>query len=294
MGLFDGLAKFGIVQLNTDDLYVDKDEQNPKEAGNVEKVEVPKEKPKVNEKDFIFEKAYECPVCEFKFKEMTVKTSRARVVKIEKNLRPICDGIEPIKYEMISCPMCGYTTMNRYFGPVIPRQKQMFIDSIGRNYPGNKYYKPGVISFDTAIERIELALATAMVKMTRDSEKAYICLKGKWLCEAYIDVLLEEDPDNEELIKTVKEKGKEFHEFAYEGLIKARQSESFPIAGMDSVTLDYLLAEMAAESGKYDVASKLISSLLQNQTIPKRIKDKTRYLKDEIIDILKNNRKASE
>ena len=60
----------------------------------------------------------------------------------------------------------------------------------------------------------------------------------------------------------------------------ARQSEEFPIAGMDSTTLDYLIAALAMETGDHDVAGKMISEILTSRTANSRIKDKARLLKE--------------
>ena len=60
----------------------------------------------------------------------------------------------------------------------------------------------------------------------------------------------------------------------------ARQSEDFPIAGMDSTTLDYLIAALAYETDQFDIASKMISELLTSRTANSRIKDKARMLKE--------------
>lgn len=290
MGLLDGLGKFGINDLGVDDIFSTKEEKKDSAENNTEPAEAKVEKPRVNEMDFLFEKTYECPVCDFSFKELTVKSSRARVIKIEKNLRPVVEDFEPIKYEVISCPMCGYTTMNRYFGPIMPRHKEAFIAEIGRSYPANKYYQPFVMGYDEAIERVELALATAIVKKAKASEKAYICLKGKWLCEScFADSVVLERMTEEEKAK-MEEKHTEFHNLAFDGFIAARQSEDFPIAGMDSSTLDYLIAAMAMESGKYDVSSKMVSSLLQNVATPSRIKDKARAIKEELIVRIKEQK----
>ena len=60
----------------------------------------------------------------------------------------------------------------------------------------------------------------------------------------------------------------------------ARQSEDFPIAGMDSTTLDYLIAALAVETQQKDVANKMISDILGSRTANSRIKDKARTLKE--------------
>ena len=70
---------------------------------------------------------------------------------------------------------------------------------------------------------------------------------------------------------------------AYEGFTNARQKESFPSAGMDEITIDYLLAVLSARFEKYDVAQKLIAGILLNKTANNRIKERTRDLKDQVL-----------
>ena len=93
------------------------------------------------------------------------------------------------------------------------------------------------------------------MKNAKASEKAYTCLKGGWLCRAYRESLEESDSQNTELIEELKIEEKEFLDKAYEGFIVARESERFPIAGMDSPTLDYVLAVMSFERGKVDTGT---------------------------------------
>ena len=64
----------------------------------------------------------------------------------------------------------------------------------------------------------------------------------------------------------------------------ARQSEEFPIAGMDASTLDYLIAALAVETDDLDTASKMVSELLTSRVANSRIKDKARNLKDMIAE----------
>ena len=66
-------------------------------------------------------------------------------------------------------------------------------------------------------------------------------------------------------------------------------AEPFPICGMDSATMDYLLAEMAFKLQKYDIASKLVGRLLVSNA-NRNIKDKALDLKQELIKALKSER----
>ncbi len=71
---------------------------------------------------------------------------------------------------------------------------------------------------------------------------------------------------------------------AYDGFKEACLSELFPMCGMDEVTVDYLMAELAAHLKKYDEANKLLSGILTSHNANPRIKDKARDLKDRIVE----------
>lgn len=59
---------------------------------------------------------------------------------------------------------------------------------------------------------------------------------------------------------------------------------------MDEITIDYLIAVLAKQFGRYDVASKLIASILTSPSAGARMKDKARDLKEEILAELKRTK----
>ena len=67
---------------------------------------------------------------------------------------------------------------------------------------------------------------------------------------------------------------------ALDGFVMARQTEEFPIAGMNTVTLDYLLAALYMETGQYDAASKMIGGILTSRSANSHIKDRAYDLKE--------------
>ena len=112
-GLLAGLEKLGLKNLDNLNLYEEeKEKEQEVKREEVKEEEVPQDK----EKDYLFSKTYDCPVCATKFKDITVKANRARLVHMDRDLRPVHDDIEPLKYEAIVCPKCGYAALGRYFG----------------------------------------------------------------------------------------------------------------------------------------------------------------------------------
>jgi hypothetical protein len=67
---------------------------------------------------------------------------------------------------------------------------------------------------------------------------------------------------------------------ALDGFISARQSESFPICGMDETTVDYLIAVLAMRFERYDVSSRLVAGILQSKNANPRMKDKAFDIKE--------------
>ncbi len=143
-----------------------------------------------------------------------------------------------------------------------------------------------IYTYEQAMERYQLALANAVVKQGKASEKAYCCLKSAWLLRGWQEELAA-DEKNQEKIAELKEAEKEYLQNAMDGFSTAKASENFPVCGMDENTVDYLLAVLSFWAGKYDVASRLIAALLTSPTANARVKDKARDLKDEIVAELK-------
>jgi len=275
-GIFAGLEEMGLGNLKNADIYGEKEEKPVKEAV------APK---KINEEDFLFDKTHECPVCNSSFRERTLRNGKARLLGTDMDLRARFEGIEPLKYDVVLCPRCGFTALNRYFVPMPGPQRKNILEKISANCKYKQEAK-NVYTFEEAISRYKIALMNAVVKPGKDSEKAYICLRAGWLVRSYVESLEEENASADK-IQEMKELEDEFLSNAYEGFANARQSEGYPMCGMDEPTVDYLLAALAIRCKQYPVASKIISSLLVSPSCGARMKDRVRDLKEELLKAMK-------
>lgn len=195
---------------------------------------------------------------------------------------------------MIACPYCGYAGYGKGFQYLSPSQRKAIKDNICSSFkPKKEESKLPYYTYDEALERHKLALVNAIVKRGKASEKAYICLKTGWLFRGMREALLPDAPDYDDKKLEYEQTENQFLRNAYDGFIHARESESFPIAGMDQMTLDFLLTNLAIRFEEYDTASRLVASLLSSKTTPARIKDKTRDLKMIILEKLREQ-KANE
>ena len=277
-GIFSGLEKLGLGNIGGK-LFED-----PKEKEAAIKKEAPKPKLQLlNEEDYLFDKKYKCPVCEKEFETKTVRTGKVRMKNVDIDLRPDYDELDQNKYDVIACPDCGYAALGRYFATLNKRQIDDIRIKVCMNYRKLDYHEP-TYSYEHARNLYQLALANAVVKKAKNSEKAYICLKTAWVIRGETQRLDPSEDTYEQKKADNDAQEKELLTNALNGFVMARQSEEFPIAGMDSSTLDYLIAALAVETDDFDTASKMVSELLTSRVANSRIKDKARALKDMIAE----------
>ena len=273
-GLLSGLSELGLGGLENMEVYEQpEDKEAEKQA---------EEKPEVKEETFLFDKSYECPVCYQGFKAKTVRSGKLRSLGTDRDLRPLYDQMEPLKYDVVICPHCGYAALTRFFGGLTAGQIKAIKENISANFHPVKEEKE-IYTYEEALYRYKLCLANTIVKHGKVSEKAYICLKAGWLLRSMGENLDPAVEDYNKKIQEIKEQEKDFLKNALDGLITARQTESYPICGMDEVTLEYLIAVLAMEFEKYDISSRLIYNILNTPTVNNRIKDKAREVKDELL-----------
>ena len=126
-GLLSGLESFGFGGLENMNLFED---ESKKSAPQGEE----KAAPQVSEKDFLLDKTIECPVCDSKFKYRALKASAAKLIGTDNDLRPRHEGIDVSKYDVIMCPMCGYTALTRFFPGILNLQRQKVREKICTNF----------------------------------------------------------------------------------------------------------------------------------------------------------------
>lgn len=278
MSILSGLKGIGLGNLENVDIFEEEKKEEKKAAVSAA--------PQIEERDLIFEKSFSCPVCGGNFTAKIMKTGKAKLIGTDQDLRARYEGIDPLKYDVLLCPSCGYAALSRYFPNVTSGQAKLIQEKISSNVHINSYNN-AVYSYEEALERYKLALVDAVVKKAKASEKAYICLKSAWLVRGYSENLREAGKSGEELLAGLAKQEAEYLDNAYKGFVEARQSEGFPMCGMDEVTIDYLIAALAVHVRKYDVAGRLVASVLTNPAANARIKDKARELKEQILEELK-------
>lgn len=274
--LLSGLESLGLGDLSGLDIYAKEDK-----AAKKEKEEEKVEEKIIRETDFIFDKKFDCPVCNKSFKNKMVRAGKARLERIDTDLRPIHENIDTLKYDAVVCPHCGYAALARYFTYVTHRHAKIIKESISANFV-NTFLEEDTYSYDEAIKRHKLALLNNVMKRAKDSEKAYTCLKLAWLHRGYVENLPKDTEDFANKARSLKAEEISFLEKAYEGFKVAFTSEEFPMCGMDDLTVTYLIGDLARQLGKYDEAAKQVSLVVTSRKSNDRIKEKARDLRDMI------------
>lgn len=240
------------------------------------------------EKNLVLDKSYTCPVCEKKIKAKAVKTNVAKFVDTCADLRPIYSNINVSKYDVVSCPHCGYTALTKNFDFLTQVQRKLVRENISDNFKPREDAPCDFYTTEQAITRLKLALLCTMKKGGKSSEIGGICLKMSWIYQDMIDEIAEDDPQKEQKTQNLLAETKTAHSHAYQYLTKARMEEDLPIAGMNDVTLDYLLAYLAYCEEEYNTSMQLLSGVITSRSSTPRLKDKAVTLKEMVQEKLKS------
>ena len=275
MSLFSELTRFGLTEF--DDLKVFEEDTKKR---NTKKDQKPKEKQEMTERDYLLLKKYECPVCDWKINSLMVKAGKARKNGHDLDLRIHYEGVDPVKYDVISCPYCGYSAIASQFDTLLKVQRDQIKEQVCVNYmPDDDWEKiEEPYSYKKAITRFKLALVCAMVKRVKPSELGIISLKLHWLLESYMEEL---DEDSDEYRKCMED-NKECMRNAYDAFKKAFSSENLPVYGLDESTMPYMISALGYEIGEYEEAKSIIGRVITSRSANDRIKNMARDLKDMI------------
>lgn len=234
-----------------------------------------------SETDYLLKKTYTCPICDKTFKALTVKAARPRLLKRDMDMRPVYKYIDIEKYDCIVCENCGYAALTQYFDKLSENQVKIIRNEVCKKFQGieaaGQFY-----TYEEAIFRYKLALANAIVKRGKMSERSYICLKIAWLYRGKREMLGTEDDKKKKELYNLEI---EFIKKALNGFKEASMNETFPIAGMDEWTFDFLLAELSIECNEPGDALKLLSNIIVSRNAPDRVKERAKELREYLREI---------
>ena len=229
------------------------------------------------EKAFLYEKRYVCPVCDREFEALRVKTSSLKLVGRDDDLRPRYEDIDPLKYDIVFCPRCGYSALADSYEQLMPYQRRWIYEGVAMHFhyenPHNEEY-----SYDEAYVHYQFALLCAMVGGAKASVKARLCLKMAWLIRGKAETINPRLPVYEKRQKALRAKELEALRLALVGFEKARNYEGYPVAGLGQTALDMLMSSLSMEVGDPETSVALLQGIIASKAVKDKVKEKARSM----------------
>ncbi len=205
-----------------------------------------------------------CSNCNTTFKMPAPRYQRLRLKESHQNLRAEYENTEPMYYEVIFCPNCGYTRLKNNFEQVNDLKKKLYKDEIGIKFV--KRENEVTLDADKALERYKFGLLTAKSMSLPASEVAVLFYKLSWLNQIQGDEI--------EYIKSVAK--------SYTWFEKALAEEDFPAQNIDADTAEYLMSVFSKDFGDYTVSLKHLGAVLTSTSASDRLKNRARDLKIDV------------
>ncbi len=217
-------------------------------------------------KAILYDKSCTCPLCGHAFTTKTIKIGKNQVTSIDEDLYPHYSMVNPLLYDIIVCPECGYSAVTKNFSSLLPRQKEWLRVHFyrGAKIPNYEEYT----TLEEAIHKHKIALLACMTRKSKLGEQAYVALHIAWLYR---------DQGNDA-------ESKSFLIRAYEAFGEALTKENFPILGIDEGTLLYMLAAMAHELNKPEESKQYLSAVITMPGLSPRLKDHALNLKEKLYE----------
>lgn len=208
-----------------------------------------------------------CLYCDHRFTSTKVKTSKAKVTKRDSDFCIHYDGPNPLFYDILICPGCGFAFYNSY-RKLRDFQREKLEEAYISKVTVPEMTKERTI--EEAIHAFKLALLTADIIRERKFITANLALKLAWLYRI--------EKDKEQELRFLKQ--------ALNDYIYMMANENIEQEGVNEDRLLYLMADLNSRLDNYTEARKLFSQLITGKKVSLRYKsmaiDRWQEYKDEV------------
>lgn len=194
-----------------------------------------------------------CLYCDHPFTTTRVRNSRAKVLQRDSDFCIHYDGPNPLFYDIIICPNCGFAYYNSYRNLSDFQRQKLQDEYISKVKVPNM---TGERTIEEAIYTFKLAILTASILGERKFITANLALKLAWLYR------FTEDPEQEN----------RFLEIALNDYVYMMANENIEQEEVDEDRLIYLMAELNLRLDNYVDARKLFSQLITGKGVSPRYK----------------------
>lgn len=194
-----------------------------------------------------------CLYCNHKFTSTKVRLSKVKVLQRDSDFCIHYDGPNPLFYDILICPSCGFAYYNSYRN-LSNHQREKLKDTYISQI--NVSDLTGERTLEEAIHTFKLAILTAKIVNERKFITANLALKLAWLYR------IAEDQEQEH----------RFLAIALNDYISMMANENIEQEDVNEDRLIYLMAELNLRLGHYVEARKLFSQLITSKNISPRYK----------------------
>lgn len=222
--------------------------------------------------DLMLKRKMKCPVCGHEFEQVQPKFRSARVIKIEDDMRKVCEPYKPEWYNITTCPECLYSEYNNEFN----KFSKTYVKDV-EEVLGNLRTLRGTLDFNkldinTVFMKYYIAMMCNVSPKMRSFKMARSWLILSWL---YKDV-----EDEEMYTYAYKQAFKYYNEVF--------SSSTSSISEEEEQKLFMILGELNRREGNYDEALKLLFDATRFKNGNKQVGDMARNLLADIKDLKRN------
>jgi uncharacterized protein (DUF2225 family) len=211
-----------------------------------------------HQQDVFYDKSVTCIYCTTTFKTKRVRIGKIKPLRRDSDFCTYFEGENPILYEYNICPHCGLAFTDS-FAPIRGPKR----DLIKSNYLDKLEKIPnacGPRTLEDALKGYKLTLLCATILNEKHYIQANLCLRIAWLYR-----YLERKEEEKRFLQNAVE--------LYETMYQTEKLDNIP---MEEPKLLYLIAEIHARLGHYDLTRKWFSYLLTARHIEEKWKKTAR------------------
>ena len=199
----------------------------------------------------VYQTGIQCPVCDKTFEMTKIRSKLIRLQKQDTDFCPYYEGINPLFYEAVVCPHCGFASHVTSIEIINKYEKQKVKDLISKKWITRNFN--GERTWEKALEAFKLVLLNLNCREAAQSEIAKICLRIAWLYRYAGDNELEQ----------------RYLSHALSSYEKAYQGEDLTGCKLDEFTCLFIIGELSKRTGDPEESLKWFSKLFAMNSDPK-------------------------
>lgn len=220
--------------------------------------------------EYVYKQNCVCPMCGAKFESLSVLSSRLRRESTDKDLRVHYAGIEPMYYDIVSCPTCLYSAPTDLFATASKKFSEQLSGELSQFLPGVKIKTGAQRDSFTVFAGYYLALRCVALCF----DEYQLTLGGLWqkLSRIYKDCA------DEKMYMLASENALKNYEYVY---------QNFYISEKQSQQVCYIVGDLYERLKNYDKARNYFFLAKSNREGTPAMKMQADKRLDEVKELIK-------